>query len=480
MEIVGRLHEIAEFQNLYESKNPELIAVYGRRRVGKTYLVREFFRNKFSFYHTGVSPLEIKGKELLKRQLEEFYVSLRDFGMSPTNSCPTSWPEAFRMLRKLLEEKSSEERQVVFLDELPWMDTPRSGFITAFEHFWNGWASSQPNLLLIVCGSATSWMKDNLLNNKGGLYGRVTYNMKLSPFSLSECEMFYKLKGIELDRYDIAQSYMVIGGIPYYMSYFRPGLSLAQNIDRLFFASNAPLRDEYDRLFTSLFGNNGDFKTIVQLLATRRFGFTRNEIVRKTGLSSGGTLSKTLSALVNSDFIIPFTPLNETRETYYKLTDSFCLFYHHFMGKKSISDEMFWQNSILSPAIASWQGFAFEELCFTHIKQIKSVLGIAGVQTNISSLIIPKDETNTGSQIDLIIDRADRVVNLCEIKFSNKEFVIDKTYEEKLRQRVDRIRELTKSKKNIHLTLISTFGLHSNAYSGRIQRSLNLDDLFLP
>ncbi len=478
MEIIGRAYEKAELQRLYESTSPELVAVYGRRRVGKTFLIREFFHNEFAFYHTGVSPLEISGTQLLKRQLDEFYVSLREYGLNET-ACPASWPEAFRMLRKLLEENSTTERQVVFLDELPWMDTPRSGFITAFEHFWNGWASSRPNLLFIVCGSATSWMKDKLLNNKGGLYGRTTYNMKLSQFTLNECEMFYKHKGIELDRYDIIQSYMAIGGIPYYMNYFRPGFSLAQNIDRLFFASNAPLHDEYDRLFTSLFGDNNDSKEIVRLLATRRYGFTRKEIAQKTGHASGGTLTKTLASLVNSDFIVPFTPLNEKRETYYKLVDNFCLFHLNFIGKKNISDESYWQNTITSPSIYSWQGFAFEEVCFVHIRQIKAALGIAGVQTSISSLIIPNNDQSQGSQIDLLIDRADRVLNLCEIKFANKEFVIDKNYEEKLRQRADKVRELTKNKRNIHLTFITTFGLHPNAYSSRVQKSLNMNDLFL-
>ncbi len=477
MKIIGRIQEISELQRLYEARTPELVAVYGRRRIGKTFLIREFFKNKFAFYHTGVSPLEITGKDLQKRQLEEFYITLREYGLRDA-ICPSSWPEAFRLLRQLLEKKSSNKRQVVFLDELPWMDTPRSGFITAFEHFWNGWASSQPNIMLIVCGSATSWMKDKLLNNKGGLYGRVTYNMKLSPFSLKECEMFFKHKGIELDRYDIVQSYMAVGGIPYYMNYFRKGLSLAQNIDSLFFAKNAPLSNEYNRLFASLFGDNSDSKSIVKLLATRRFGFTRKEITQKAGLSSGGTLTKSLAALVNSDFIIPYTPLGAKRETYYKLIDNFCLFYLNFIGKKTVSDESFWQNTVMSPAIASWQGFAFEEVCFSHIDQIKSALGIAGVQADISSLIIKKDGKKAGSQIDLLIDRADRVINLCEIKFSNKEFVIDNSYEEKLRQRTEIIRELTKNKKNIHLTFVTTFGLKSNAYSNRVQKSLSISDLF--
>lgn len=430
------------------------------------------------FYHTGVSPLEIKGKQLTKRQLEEFYISLREYGLKDI-TCPTSWPEAFRLLRQLIEKQNGVGKKVVFLDELPWMDTPRSGFVTAFEHFWNGWASSRPDLLLIVCGSATSWMEDTLLNNKGGLYGRVTYHLKLAPFSLRECEEFLKYKKIELDRYDIVQGYMALGGIPYYLNYFRAGFSLAQNIDRLFFAHNAPLRDEFDRLFASLFGNPDDTRAIVKLLASRRYGFSRKEISEKLNMTSGGTLTKTLTALIASDFITSFVPLDNKKERYYKLTDNFCLFYLNFMEKKGANDESFWQHSALSPAIAAWQGFAFEEVCFAHSLQIKAALGIAGIQTNISSLIIAKEENQAGMQIDMLIDRADRVINLCEIKYCNQEFVIDKHYEGKLRQRVERIRELTKNRRNIHLTLITTFGLHYNAYSGRVQKTITLDDLFV-
>lgn len=475
--IIGRKYEQSELQHIKESDSPELVAVYGRRRVGKTFLIREFFQNQFVFYHTGVSPLEIKGKQLTKRQLEEFYVSLREYGLKDI-TCPTAWPEAFRMLRQLIEKQVGKSKKVVFLDELPWMDTPRSGFVTAFEHFWNGWASSRPDLLLIVCGSATSWMKDTLLNNKGGLYGRVTYHLKLAPFSLRECEEFLKEKRVELDRYDIVQSYMAVGGIPYYLNYFRPGFSLAQNIDRIYFAQNAPLRDEFERLFASLFGNPDDSKAIVKLLATRRYGFNRKEISEKLNMTSGGTLTKTLLALTNSDFITSYVPLDKRKETYYKLSDNFCLFYLNFIEKKGANDEAFWQHSALSPAITSWQGFAFEEVCFAHSHQIKAALGIAGIQTNISSLIIAKDEQHSGMQIDMLIDRADRVINLCEIKYCNQEFVIDKKYEEKLRSRVERIRELTKNKRNIHLTLITTFGLRYNEYSGRIQQTITLDNLF--
>jgi len=475
--IVGRKKEQADLQRLYNNNTAELVALYGRRRVGKTFLVREFFKGKFAFYHTGVSPIEISGNKLLKRQLEEFHFSLRQYGFKGS-SCPTSWAEAFHQLQQLLSSKSQEDRMVVFIDELPWMDTQRSGFVTAFEHFWNGWGAGQSNLLCIVCGSAISWMNDKLLNNKGGLYDRVTYEIRLLPFCLNECEAYYEAKGVVLDRYDVAQSYMAIGGIPYYMNYFQPGLSLSQNIDQTFFSKTARLRNEFDRLFASIFSNSEESITIVRLLATRRFGFTRNEITQKTGLPSGGTLTKILQSLIISDFVDSYTPLNHTSEKYYRLVDNFCLFYLHFLDGKNINDENFWQNSFLSPTVTTWKGLAFENVCFCHIPQIKKALGIAGVQTDVSSLIIQGDKGANGMQIDMVVKRADRVVNLCEIKFYQQEYRIEKTYEEKLRQRVEVVRELTRNKLNIHLTFISTFGLAYNEYSSRIQKSIMLDDLF--
>ena len=258
--IIGRDKEIKELVELYNSDKSEFVAVYGRRRVGKTFLIDEALKGKITFRHAGLSPVDEEGKKnSLKDQLKHFYFSLQMQGMKKSK-CPSSWMEAFFMLSQLLEAKDNGKRQVVFLDELPWMDTPRSGFITAFEGFWNTWGCHRDNLMLVVCGSANSWMLDNLVNSHGGLYGRTTYEVKLSPFKLGECEQFLKKKGIRMSRYDIVQSYMVLGGIPYYLGYMKKGLSLAQNIDLLFFEKDAKLRNEYDRLFASVFSNPEQIK----------------------------------------------------------------------------------------------------------------------------------------------------------------------------------------------------------------------------
>ena len=267
--IIGRKKEIEELLELFRSDRAEFVAVYGRRRVGKTYLVDETLGRHLTFRHAGLSPIDDNGKQnMFKDQLQHFYHSLLSQGMKKSHQ-PTSWLEAFYMLEMHLQRIDNGSRQVVFIDELPWMDTPRSKFVMALEGFWNGWACHRHNLMLVVCGSANSWMLDNLVNNHGGLYGRVTYEIKLSPFTLRESEEFFRSREVKLSRYDIVQSYMMLGGIPYYLNYFKRGQSLAQNIDRLFFAPNAILRDEYDRLFASVFSNPEEMKRIVKLLSKR-------------------------------------------------------------------------------------------------------------------------------------------------------------------------------------------------------------------
>lgn len=325
--IIGREHEIKEIKALYQANKPVFAVIYGRRRVGKTFLVRELLGDKFNFYHTGLSPYELRGKKLKDQQLSNFYSSLVKYG-STLKHIPADWLEAFNALIALLEEQGTSKRQVVFIDELPWMDTPRSGFITALEHFWNGWGAGRENLMLIVCGSATSWISDKLLNNKGGLFDRTTDEIKLRPFTLGECEKYYQANDIVMSKFDQLQCYMATGGIPYYISMLQKGRSLAQNIDRLFFEPNAKLKLEFDRLYSSLFTNAEECKTIVRLLAQKQQGYTRKEILEQTKTTDGGGLSATLKTLEVSDFITSYVKYDyPKREIYYRLTDFYSKFY---------------------------------------------------------------------------------------------------------------------------------------------------------
>lgn len=475
--MVGRYEEIRILNKLYNSDRAELVAVYGRRRVGKTYLIDETFSGRFTFKHAGLSPADKERKGLLKAQLHHFYKSLEMYGMQPCSE-PDNWLDAFFLLEKFLMQIDDGTRQLVFIDELPWLDSPRSGFLRAFEGFWNNWGCHRKNLMVVVCGSANSWMLDKLINNHGGLYGRLTYEIKLSPFNLHECEEFYKSRDVKLSRYDITQSYMIFGGIPYYLGYIDSSRSLAQNVDKLFFARNGILKNEYNRLFDSVFANPEAIKAIVELLYTRNAGYTRKEITEKLAVTDGGTLSKNLNALLASDFVVKYVPFGfSKRNEHYKLIDPFCLFFLHFVKNQSLINEKFWQQNITSQPVVTWRGFAFENVCFNHIDQIKRALGISGVISS-NSAWSKKGGDENGMQIDLLIHRNDNVINMCEIKFLSEDFKVDNNYYRVLLSRPERIREMVSPKISVYSTLITTFGLKHNEYSGVFTNVVTMNDLF--
>ena len=475
--MVGREKELKKLEKLYNSGRAELVAIYGRRRVGKTYLVDEAFQGRITFRHAGLSPLEKDSKGLLRAQLDHFYNSLRIYGME-SDQRPASWLDAFFMLEKLLQSIDDGSRQVIFLDELPWLDAPRSGFIRAFEGFWNTWGCHRKNLMVVICGSANSWMVNELINNHGGLYGRVTHEIKLSPFTLFECEEFYKDRNIQFSRYDIVQSYMVFGGIPYYMGYMNEDLSLAQNIDSVFFEKNAELKFEYDRLFESIFKKPETMKTIVEFLYSRNMGYTRKDIAARLKVSEGGHLTKDLNALIASDFVVKYVPFGMSqKKEYYKLIDPFCLFYLHFVKTQTEKNAHFWQQNSSLPQVSAWRGYAFENVCFNHIDQIKDTLGISGVISSESAWTKKADDEE-GLQIDLLIERKDNVVNMCEIKFYSDDFVVDREYYRTIQRRTEALSKKLSHKMSVYSTLITTYGLKKNEYSGVFVKTITFDDLF--
>lgn len=475
--LIGREREVAELEQIYNSGRPELVVVYGRRRVGKTFLIRSVFAERMAFSHAALSPIEFEQAQLSQNQLLAFHLSLVNHGVTD-DIHPGNWIEAFDRLRNFLVKRRTTHggRQVVFIDELPWMDVKGFGFVTALEHFWNNWASAQPDVMLVVCGSATSWISDNLLNNYGGLYGRITSEFKLSPFSLKECEAYYQSRNIVMSRYDQVQCYMAMGGIPYYLSLLKPGLSLSQNLDNLFFSRNGRLRHEFDRLFNSLFSTPEPYVKVVKLLSGKREGYTRREIAEHAGISYGGGLSQVLKGLEVSDFVQSYLRYRGSkREVHFRLTDHFVLFHSTFVSGHSEHSESFWSDNFLLPSLNAWRGFAFESICFTHIDAIKNALGVRSVNTTHSPW---RGKSGKHWQIDLVIDRADRVVNLCEMKFSNKEYEITKQYDEELRNKVAAFIEETKCRKSVHPTLVTTFGLVKNLYSGFFQNVITIGDLF--
>ncbi len=470
MKIIGRIDEQAALKEYIESDKPEFVAVYGRRRVGKTFLIKESLGNNFAFYLTGLANSSVP------IQLRNFNAAMQKHGGIPYPLANT-WFDAFGQLTHLLEHSSKKGKKIVFLDELPWMDTHRSGFITALEHFWNGWASSRSDILLIVCGSATSWMINKLIKNHGGLHNRITRRMFIEPFTLGECEEFYKANNIVMNRYQMVESYMILGGIPYYLSLVDKGKSLAQNIDALCFSQNGALREEFPGLYASLFKHSENHEKTVESLARKTKGMTREEIIAATKLSDGGGLSKTLEELEQCGFIRRYNAFDKkNKNQIYQLVDFYTLFYLNFIRNNKYNDEHSWTNLIDNSKHRAWSGYAFEQVCTAHIKQIKNRLGISGVLTHTASWRSQKSAP--GAQVDLLIDRNDQVINLCEMKYSQTEFAIDKKYDECLRTKKGTFIQETKTRKTVHLTMVTTYGIKRNEYSGLIQSEVKMDDLF--
>ncbi len=470
--MIGRQNEIEKLQELYSSNKAELVALYGRRRVGKTFLINEVFKNKFFFKHAGLALRE-EDNNKTEKQLEHFENSLSLYGIKIERKIKT-WFDAFFSLTKYIMQCDSSTKKVIFIDELPWLDTKGSNFISAFEGFWNGFACSRDDLLVIVCGSATSWVENELINNTRGLYGRVTYEIKLNPFTLKETKDFLESKKVNYSLYDIAQAYMIFGGIPYYLNYIDEKYSLAQNVDNLFFNNNALLLLEFDRLFDSIFPFSDKAKVIIKFLSTNSVGFTREEISKALKISDGGGLSKYLNSLISSNFIMKYVPFGfSKRETHYKLIDPFCIFFIKFVLDKTEIKSL-WTEDSSSQKISSWRGYAFENVCFNHIDQIKFALGISSVSTTISAFYNKED----GYQIDLIIERRDNIINLCEIKFYSGEFKITKDYYLKINRRKNLLMEKVNKKYSIMNTLISTFGIYKNEYYFSFANSITLEDLF--
>lgn len=467
MAIVGRTAEIAELESCYESDQSEFVAVYGRRRVGKTFLVRETFHSRISFQVTGIA------NSTIRTQLNRFSHALQQHG--GPSSQPHDWLEAFDLLSDHLSTLPG--KKVVFLDELPWLDTPRSGFLPALEWFWNGWASNRNDILLIVCGSATSWVVKKLFRNTGGLHNRVTRQIRLLPFSLAECEAYYSDRKISMSVADMLESYMVFGGIPYYLSLFSRSLSLTQNIDRLCFTETGPLRDEFDNLYHSLFRNADRHIAVVKALASKTKGLTRTEVGSLSKVGEGGALTRALDDLRQSGFVRAYQSYGRnSRGTLYQLIDFFTLFSLRFLEAPLHQGQ--WESFMPTPAHSAWAGNAFEQVCQWHLPQLKAALGISGVATTVSAW---RSQTwEPGAQVDLVIDRADRVINLCEMKFSIGPFLITKNTAENLRNKRAAFIGETHTRKAVQTTLVTPFGVARNKYSDEISSQITAEDLFQP
>ncbi|MCQ2287122.1 MAG: ATP-binding protein [Bacteroidales bacterium] len=464
--LIGRNIEIQKLTEYYNSQKSEFIAVYGRRRVGKTFLVNSVFKDKCTFEVTGI----IGGSR--KDEMDSFYSALMSYGYKGHR--PENWMQMFDALKSLLMTSVSK-RKVLFMDELPCFDTPKSGFVRALDFFWNSWASKRDDIMLIVCGSATSWIVKNIIDNHGGLHNRITHELYLKPFTLKEVDDYLKSRGSKWKRLSVLQTYMILGGVPYYLSLLDVTQSLHENIDRLFFSENAELKREYNRLYKSLYGNPEKYMDIVKALSAHKQGLTRNELAEVAGVGANGHLTNILDDLEKCGFIRYYSVPDKVSGGIYQLVDFYSLFYHAF-GKKRTTDIHYWSHLINTPKQNSWFGLAYEKVCMAHIQQILYALHLDKIHTEYYSWRSKKSEKR--SQIDLIIDRADNVQNICEIKYSQNEYALNKTEYQKIMDRCEIFSTETQSKKGIHVTMITIFGLKKNTYSDIAQSEVTMDDLF--
>ena len=479
--IIGREQEIEKLENYISSRKSEFIAIYGRRRVGKTFLVKELFENRFAFRVTG------KDNVITKEQLASFSFALND--QLGIEADVTNWPEAFRLLQKALE-KMPDGTKIIFFDELPWFDTYASNFISALEHFWNDWAFYRSDIKLIACGSATTWMLNQVINSRGGLHNRITHNILLSPFKLHEVEEYFKSQGFYYERPEIIECYMAMGGVAYYLSLFENNKSVAQNIQQLCFTRGGELTEEFERLFNSLFKKADNHLAIVTALKNKGKGMTRLDLLDATGLANNGRFSQILKELEQCDFIRSYTPFGKSKkDMMYQLIDPFCLFYFKFMHNKGAFLDNHWVKMQTTAEYESWCGHAFEIVCLHHINEIVKALGIDGcINTPCSwsyrptTKVLADEEADEdlkhGTQIDLLIDRSDRSISICEMKYCNGEYEISKAYDAHLIHRLKVFKKVTKTTKTLIPTFVTPHGLYNNMYARKINRQVTGNDLF--
>jgi len=473
--IIGRITEKKLLLDIEKSGDAELVAIYGRRRVGKTFLIRNGFSRELAFEYSGIHHAT------LDQQLEGFSLALTNASESLPLAKPESWLKAFEMLKQYLIPLIKRQRTVIFMDEFPWIDTPKSGFLPAFEQFWNTWASRQSKLVVVICGSAASWMITKIINNKGGLHNRVTKRIRLLPFTVGETAAYLKNRKIKLDKYQLLQIYMAMGGVPHYLKEIVPGESAAQVIDKLCFTKDGLLLDEFKNLYFSLFDNAQSHIDIVKALAKKGKGLSRQEIIDTCKLTTGGHATKLLDELIESGFIADYTPFGKTsRDKLYKLVDEYSLFYLKYIDGSKATGSGTWLKAMTGQSWTSWSGNAFESICLKHLPQIKKAMGIEALYTEESVWRYqPKVKTEKGAQIDLLIDRNDSCINVCEMKFSARPFEISKAYITELNNKLECFQEQTGTKKTLFLTMVTTYGVKNLAsHPGLVQSQVTMDALF--
>jgi AAA+ ATPase superfamily predicted ATPase len=459
MKIIGRKDEVKLLRTIEESKFSEFVAIYGRRRIGKTYLVDNLYEDKLISF-TGSYGMNDS------YHLAEFSKILKYKGDI------NDWSDAFNMI-EFLVSNSDKKKKIIFFDEIAWIDEKEHNFLVNLERFWNTFASKRDDIILIVCASATSWMFEHILNNYGGLYNRVTRRIHLKPFDLVEAKQYCDFIGLNLSNQDIIDAYMIFGGIPYYFYNLQKGYSINQNINALFFKSNSSLKNEYEILFSSLFRLPGNYIKIMDLLSQKNRGLTREELAKQLNVSNGGELTKRLEELDACSFIskYPFYG-KKIKGSLYKATDNFVVFYNKMIKSNVQYSEDFWIKEFRSPMVNTFRGYAFERVCLLHTNKIKELLKISAMNTREYYF------RNEGCQIDLIIDRPDKCINICEIKYSDGDYELSKDEFQKIENRVDNFKKENVSKRSYLRTLITNMGFKNSDLNNRIDNKIVLEDIF--
>ncbi len=484
--IIGRQRELAILEGLYHSAQAEFLAIYGRRRIGKTYLIRQYFKNKGYYF-------ELTGAKNASRadQLSNFREAFADaFYNGVLQEKPTTWQAAFMQLRRKVETLDSKQKIILFLDELPWLASQKSGVLSSVEHVWNRYLSSLDNVILIVCGSTASWIIKNIINNRGGFYGRLTAQIHLQPFTLGETELYLQSRNITLDRKQVIELYFAFGGVAKYLSYIKRGKSAAQNITELCFDQYGALTSEFPKLYGSLFDDFQLHVAIVNVLARKHYGVTQHEIAAELKISTGGGVTKVLNELEGSGFILSVSVFGHKKKNkQYRLIDEYSLFYLTWIQPalenhlKKVATN-YWQSIQNTPNYTTWAGYAFEGVCLKHVEKLVKALELTVVARSCTAWSYkPKhnDENNLekGTQIDLVIDRSDKCINLCEIKFYNKPFQVTREHAENLQYKKECFLEQTKTKKTLFTTLIASYGAAVNEhYLSAVDEQITMDALF--
>jgi uncharacterized protein len=475
--MIGREQELQIFGHLLESSRSEFLVITGRRRVGKTYLIREGFKGHTVFEFVGTKDADTSNQlSKFQEQLEVYFPKVKGLDDELLN-----WVSGFRQLKHcLLTMRKTSKKRVVFFDEVPWIAIEKSNFLQELEYWWNHWASTQ-NIIIVISGSAESWVVKKIVNHKGGLHGRITQKINLQPFTLAETKKFLAVKNIHLDDYQVMQLYMVIGGIPHYLEEIQRGESINQIINRMCFTKNGLLHNEFVNLYAALFKDYESHIAVVRTLSKTWQGLTRQLLIKNTKLTDGGGLTNILYDLEACGFIIKIIPLGKkVKDALYRLADEFSLFYFSFIEGSRLGAKDVWMQKSKLPQYRNWQGYSFENLCFRHAEAIKMSLGIAGIYTENSSFIAKGTKTQQGVQIDMLIDRDDNAINLCEMKFYNSDIEIDKTFADKMRIKRELFKKYSNTKKYVINTIVTTYGVSNNEYAfAQVDKVVTAKALFM-